>query len=107
MTLYGSVCGFVFVYAVRGNQYGSHHGEGTERGRNHIGHYIAVVVLACPDKAALCFHDPCYRIVNQGVEIGNAGFLKFRLVFVFVNLSKNILEGMVILFGNGILCGKP
>ena len=79
MTLYGSVCGFVFVYAVRGNQYGSHHGEGTERGRNHIGHYIAVVVLACPDKAALCLHDTGYDIIDQAVEIRQACFLKFLL----------------------------
>ena len=90
-----------------GNQHGSHHGQGTEGGGNHVAHHISVVVLAGPDKSALCLHHPGNGVINQRIEIGDACLLKFLFVLTVMDLLENILEGMVVLFGNGIFGGKP
>ena len=97
----------VLVFAVRAHQHAGHHGQRTKGGGHHIAHHIAVVVLAGPDKAALAANDAGNDIVNEAVEVGNAGSLKFCLVFGVVHLLEDILEGVVILLGNGVLGAKP
>ena len=74
---------------------------------DHIAHHVAVIVLAGPDKAALGLHDPGYRIIDQGIEIGDAQPFQTSLIVSVVDLLENILEGMVIFLGDRILGGKP
>ena len=107
VALYGSVGGLVFIVAVRGYQDRGHHGQGAESRGYHVAHDVSVVVLAGPDVTALGFHDTGYGVVNQGVEIGDSGSFKFFSILAVENLLEDILEGMVIFFGNGILCGEP
>ena len=52
VTLYGSVCSFVFVVAVRRYYIEVIIAREPERGGHHIAHYIAVIVFTCPDVAA-------------------------------------------------------
>ena len=97
----------VLVHTTWGYQHGSHHGKRSTGRGYHIAHHISVVILAGPDKTALCLHNTCYRIVDQGIEILDTCRLKFILVLLVINLLENILKIMVILFRNGILGGKP
>ena len=97
----------VLVVAVGGDQHRGHHGQGAEGGGDHIAHHVAVVVLAGPDKAALAADDAGHGVVDEGVEILDAQGLELLLVLGVVNFLENILEGVVILFGDGILGGKP
>ena len=92
MALYGSVRSLVLVISVRGYENRSHHRKGTEGGGYHVAHDIAVVVLAGPDKSALCFHDAGNGVVDQSVEVGNACFCKFLFVLCIEDLLEDILE---------------
>ena len=107
MTLNGAVCSLILIDAVRRNQNGSHHCQRTVSGGNHIGHHIAIVVLASPDITAVRTDDTGNCVVDQGVEVLDAYCLELFLVFVVVDLLENILEGVVILLGNGILGCEP
>ena len=107
VALYGSVRSLVLVISVRGYENRSHHRKGTEGGGYHVAHDIAVVVLAGPDKAALCFHDAGNGVVDQSVEVGNACFCKFLFVLCIEDLLEDILEAVIILLGNRILACKP
>ena len=107
MALYCSVSRFVFVNAVRRYQNGRHHGKVSVGGGYHVRHYVAVIVLAGPYKAALGADNAGNRIINQGIEILNAQLLKSALIFRVKDFLKNILEGMVVFFGNGVFGGKP
>ena len=99
--------GFVLILPVGGDQYGGHHGQAAEGGGDHVAHHIAVVVLAGPDKAALAADDPGHRIVDEGVKIGDAKRFEPGLVLLLKYLLEDILEGMVVLFGDGVLRGEP
>ena len=93
----GTVCGFVLKLAVGGDQHGGHHGKRTEGGGYHVGHDIAVVVLECPDHAALTPNDAGDRIVDQRVEVTDARRFKCRPVLCIVYLLEYQLEGLVVL----------
>ena len=107
MALYRSVSRFIFKVSVRRYQYRSHHGKRTKGRGYHIAHYVAVIILAGPDKSALCFHDSGYGIVDQSIEICDPCGLKFFFVLFVINFLENIFKGVVILFGDSILGGKP
>ena len=107
MSLHGSVGRLVFIHARRGYQNGGHHGEGAEGGGNHIAHHVSVIVLAGPDEAALCLHDAGDDVVDQAVEIGQSQRVELLLILRFINLLENILEGMVVFLGNGVLASEP
>ena len=107
MTLYSSVSSLILIDAAGRYQYGSHHGQIAVSGSYHIGHYITIIVLAGPDESALRTDDTGYGIIDQGIEICNAQFLEFCLVLVIIDLLENILEGMIVFFGNGVLGGEP
>ena len=97
----------VLINAAGRYQYRGHHGQIAVSGSYHIGHYITIVVLTCPDESALRTDDTGYGIIDQSVEIFDAQFLKFSLILVIIDLLKNILEGMIVFFGNGVLGGEP
>ena len=107
MTLYGSVSSLVLINAAGRYQYGGHHGQIAISGSYHIGHYITIIVLTCPDESALGTDDTGYGIIDQSVEIFNAKFLEFSLVLVIINLLENILKSMIVLFGNCIFSREP
>ena len=107
MTLYGSVSSLVLINAAGRYQYRGHHGQIAVSGSYHIGHYITIIILTCPDESALGTDDTGYGIIDQGIEICNAQFLEFCLVLVIIDLLENILEGMIVFFGNGVLGGEP
>ena len=107
VALYGSVRSLVLVISMRRYENRSHHRKGTECGGHHITHDITIVVFACPDKAALCFHDAGNGIIDQGVEVGNACLCKFLFVLCIEDLLEDIFEAVVILLGNRILTCKP
>lgn len=96
MTLYGSVSSLVLIDTTGRYQYRGHHGQIAVSGSYHIGHYITVVVLTCPDESALGTDDTGYGIIDQSVEIFDAQFLEFSLVFIIIDLLENILEGMIV-----------
>ena len=96
VALYGSVRSLVLVISVRGYENRSHHRKGTEGGGYHVAHDIAVVVLAGPDKAALCFHDAGNGVIDQSVEVGNACFCKFLFVLCIEDLLEDILEAVIV-----------
>ena len=103
----GAVRRFELVRSRRRNEHRSHHGERTERRRHHIAHDVAVIVLERPDEAALGAHDASDRVVDEGVEILYPR--RFELLFVLrlVDLRENVLEGVVVDLGNGVLGGEP
>ena len=98
---------FILIDTAWGYEHGCHHGERTERRRHHIAHHIPVVVLTRPDKATLCLHDTCHRIIDQSIEIFNACRIKSLLIFGIIDLLEDILEIMVIFLGDRILRRKP
>ena len=102
-----SVRGFVFVIAVGGNEHGRHHGERAVSGGDHVAHHVAVVILASPDKAAARTHDARHGVVDERIEIFYARLFEFFLIFVFVDLGKDVLKGVVVSLGDGVLGGEP
>ena len=102
-----SVSSFVLVYAAWRNQYGSHHSQRSACGGDHITHNITIIVLACPDKSALSFHDTGNSIIDQCVEILDTSCLEFFFVLCIINILENIFECMIVFFGNRIFCCKP
>ena len=107
MSLNGSVCSFILIISMRGYKYGSHHGKRAERSGDHDAHHIAVIIFAGPDKAALRADHARNRIVDQGIEISDAGFLELGLIFGIKDLLEDVFKGVVILFGDGVLCREP
>ena len=97
----------VLINAAGRYQYRGHHGQIAVSGSYHIGHYITIIILTCPDESALRTDDTGYGIIDQSVEIFDAQFLKFSLILVIIDLLENILEGMIVFFGNGVLGGEP
>ncbi len=104
---HGAVGGLVLIVAVRGDEDRGHHGERTEGGGHHVGHDVAVVILACPDEAALTSDDAGYGVVNEGVEVADAQLLEFLFVALLIDLLEDQLKGLVILLGDGVLGGEP
>ena len=102
MTLYSSMSSLVLIDTAGRYQNGGHHGQIAVSGSYHIGHYITVIILTCPNESALGTDDTGYGIIDQGVEIFNAKFLEFSLVLVIIDLLENILKSMIVLFGNCI-----
>jgi hypothetical protein len=106
VTGHGAVGRLVLVLAVRGNQDGGHHGQGTEGGGHHVGHHVTVIVLAGPDEAALGTHHARHGVVDQGVEVLDAGGLELLLVLL-EHLVEDGLEAAVVFLGDGVLGGEP
>lgn len=96
MALYGSVRRLVLVLSVRCDKHGGHHCQRTERAGYHIAHHIAVIVLARPDIAALRLHHTRHRVIDQCVEICDAGIFELLRILAVINLLENILEGVVV-----------
>ena len=102
-----TVSGFVLVVSVGGNKNARHHSK-TAVGRcNHIGHNVAVVVFASPNKSAFGPYYSCNCVVDKSVFVRNTGVFKLLFVFVLINFCKDIFESMVVRLGNRILRGKP
>ena len=102
-----SVGSLILKISLRGYQYRGHHGKRAKCGRYHVAHNISVIVLACPDKTAICLHNTGYDIIDQTVEIGQAGFLKFILKLCIKDLLENLFKSSIVCFGNGILASEP
>ena len=107
MVRHRAVGRLVLEAAVRRHQHTGHHGQGAKGGGHHIAHHIAVIVLARPDIAALRLHHTRHRVIDQCVEICDAGIFELLRILAVKNLLENILEGVVVFFGDGILGGKP
>ena len=99
--------GLVLIVAVRADQNTGHHGQRAKGGGDHITHHVAVVVLAGPDKAALAADDTGHDVIDQAVEIGDACGLELFPVLGIIHLLEDVLEGVVILLGNGVLGTEP
>ena len=104
---HGAVRRLVFIYAVRRDEDGGHHGERAVCRGDHVAHHVAVVVLARPDEPAFRADRARHRVVDQRIQIVYSRALERRAVFRFVQLGKDIFEPMVVRLGNGILGGKP
>ena len=107
MSLYRSVSSLILIISIRRNQNRCHHCKGTKCRRYHITHNISVIILACPDKSALCFHDTSNDIIDQTVEVSKTGFLEFLLEFLIKYSLENLFEFGIISLGNRILGTKP
>jgi len=62
----------VLILPVWRDQHGGHHGQAAKGSADHIAHHISILVLAGPDKTPLGADDPRYRVVNQGIKVGNS-----------------------------------
>ena len=107
VALHRTVGGLVLIYAGRAHQDACHHGQAAESARDHVAHHIAVVVLARPNKAALSLHHTRHRIIDERVEILDARLRERRSVFAVKDLLENVLEAVVVRFGDGVLRGEP
>ena len=103
----GAVGGFELELAVRADENAGHHGQGAEGGGDHVAHDVAVVVLAGPDEAALAADDAGHDVVDEAVEVFQTGGLEPGLVFGVVDLLEDVLEGVVVFLGDGILGTEP
>jgi hypothetical protein len=74
---------------------------------HHVAHHVAVVILARPDEAALRTDHAGHRVVYEGVEILDPGGFKLLPVLGVKDVLEDVLEGMVVPLGNGVLGGKP
>ena len=97
----------ILVSAVRGDEYARHQAQAAERRGHHVAHHVAVIVFARPDEAALGAHHARHGVVDQRVEILDAGFLKLFLIVSVINFLENILEAVIVDLRNGVLRGKP
>ena len=107
MARHRAVCRLVLVGAVRGDEYARHQAQAAERRGHHVAHHVAVIVLACPDETALGAHHARHGVVDQSVEIFDAGFLKLFFIVSVVNFLENILEAVIVNLRNGVFRGKP
>ena len=105
--LHGAVGGFIFIVAVRRDQNGGHHGKGAESRSHHVAHNVAVIVLEGPDKAAFGTDHAGDRVIDQGIEISNTGFVKGFFIFFVIEPLEDALEVLVVGLGDGILAGEP
>ena len=103
----GAVGGLILVLAIRRNEHWSHHSEWTESCRNHVRHYVAVIVLASPDKAALAADNTSHGIINQCIEILDAEFCKLLFIVALIYFLKDFTELGIISLRDGILGSKP
>ena len=72
-----------------------------------IAHDVAVVVLAGPDESAFTAHNAGNGVIDEGVEIGDAGFFETILVIAIKDFLENIFEAVVVDLGDGVLGRKP
>ena len=107
MALHRAVRRLILIHAARWDEHRGHHGQIAVRGRHHIWHHIAVIVLARPYKTALGTDHARDRVVDQRVEILDSQLLELRFVLGIVNLLENVLECMVILLGDRVLRREP
>ena len=107
VTLHRAVSRLVLVDARRAHEHRGHHGQRPEGARHHVAHHVAVVVLAGPDEAALGLHDPGHGVVDERVEVLDAGLLEAGRVLIVVDLLEDVLEAVVVLLGDGVLGGEP
>ena len=103
----GTVCRFVLVISVGGDEHAAHHREGAERGREHIAHDVAVVVLARPHHAAAAAHNARHAVVDKGVFVIYARFFEGVLIFFFVDVCEYRLETPVVYLAYGVLGSQP
>ena len=107
MSLNRPVSSLILEISFRRYQYGSHHCKRTKCRRNHITHNISIVILACPDKSAVCFHNTGYDIIDQAVEVSQAGFFEFIFKLCLKDLLENLFKSSIICLGNRILASEP
>ena len=107
MTLDRTVSGLVHEAALGRDQNRAHHRQTTERRCEHVRHDIPVVVLACPQHAALGFHDARHCIVDEGVEKIDSPCIKLFGPVGGVFLFEYLLEAGVVGFGNSVFGGEP
>ena len=102
-----TVSSLVLIVSVGRNEHGGHHCKASVSGRNHVAHYVAVVVLARPDVSATAAYHASYSVVDEGVEVLDARLVKLSLILVLEDLSPNVLESVVVDLGDRILGGEP
>ena len=107
MALNCSVSSLILINAVGRNQNGCHHCKASVSSCDHVGHNIAVIVLARPDIAAVGADNSCYGIINESIEILDACCCELILILVLEDLGKDILEAVIVLLGDSILCSEP
>ena len=107
MAGHGAVGGLELVLAVRADEDAGHHGEGAEGRGDHVAHHVAIVVLAGPDEAALAADDAGHDVVDEAVEVFDAGGLELGLVLGVIHLLEDVLEGVVVFLGDGVLGAEP
>ena len=103
----GAVGGLILIFAVGAHQHRGHHGQGAEGGGNHVAHHVAVVVLAGPDEAALGADHPRHRVVDERIKVLDAQGVEGGLILGVEDGLEDVLEGVVVLLGDGVLGGEP
>ena len=107
VTLHRAVSRLVLVDARRAHEHRGHHGERAEGARHHVAHHVAVVVLAGPDEAALGADHPRHRVVDERIKVLDAQGVEGGLILGVEDGLEDVLEGVVVLLGDGVLGGEP
>ena len=77
-------------------QNGSHETERAEALSNSVGLYVAVVVLAGPDVAALPLHGRSDHVVDEAVLVGEACGVELLFELGLEDLFEDVLEATVV-----------
>ena len=107
MPLHRAVRGFVLVVAMGADEHARHHREAAKGARDHVAHHVTVVVLAGPDETALGLHDARDGVVDEGVEVLDAGLLETRAVLGIEDVGEDVLEAVVVDLRDRVLGRKP
>ena len=67
---------------------------------------IAIIVLASPNKSALCFHSIGNHVIDQPMLVPDVLGLKLGLVLGLIDLLEDILEAPIIFLQDGVLCAE-
>ena len=101
------MCRLILIDAVGRHQHAGHHRQRAERGRDHIAHNVAIVVLTCPDVTAVGAYHTRDSVIDQGIEVFDTCFLELLLILVLKYFRENILEGVVVFLGDSVLGCEP
>ena len=101
------MCCFIFVVAIRTNEYTAHHSKRAKCCRNHITHYITIVVFTSPNETTLAADYASNSVVDKGVEILKTLLVELFLVVFLEYFLENFTETSIVFLRNGILCWEP
>ena len=103
---HGTVGSLELEFSIGRNENRGHHGQRSESGGDHIGHHVAIIVLAGPDIAALTPYHAGYRVIDECVEILKTKTFEVALVGL-IHFVEYFPETGVVLLRYGVFGREP